>query len=221
METLVSNVHYKNQWTCSPGRVGSVGATAIRTRLKQSCPDLPMRFVDDYGTTNGSYIDDGYGANCRTDDQFWSPIQPTQANGMRYQDLRVPPTTREIDLKEIPQYSWMSQIAVTNTANTRQYQYLPQGYNSDWIKGLPRGGLYPRLVKFVGDEGIPTRQSEPIGKGPREFPRNLRRAPDDEVEPEEVKRKRYTRLPKRHSKTPNPNTKRVKLTTKRPKMKTR
>jgi hypothetical protein len=152
METLVLKKRKKvNRWNksyISPGPVSAVGDVVQNIRLKQSCPELAMRWdlsksevkQRGSGVSDGTVPNNYTGSSLTTtvvSDYYHSPNE-SDVVGFAYQDLRpndLAASTRELGA---PQFGWKSTQASVNKALVMGKQFLPvtQGYPKS---GVSRG----------------------------------------------------------------------------------
>ena len=150
-----------NRWDycrIQPGPVGSVGDVLCQPRLKQSAPDLPMRFDPNFSHQNevflGSNVQDGQftsydsgGGMARTVDSNWVNRKFKTSHGWIYQDLRGPDTLHEPFTGETPDYSWQNKIATAYEAFRSGNSFLPvTGAYAQSPGEVTRGGDVPRIV---------------------------------------------------------------------------
>lgn len=156
---LVHNIQPKNITTSRPGKVGKVGDVNVRTRFRQSCPDMPWAY-DPYWTGPranklGSNVQDGNtkgydnrGGPANTHQKGWNGNRSFkhqygyQMYGVQSADLSTMPI-------ETPQgrVSWRLKVAKTRNIRAQGSFFLPRGYTAT---GKPRGGLYPTSTSSGG-----------------------------------------------------------------------
>lgn len=140
-----------------------VGDVTTGVRLRQSAPDMAMRYDKSFSGDQGalllgSNVQDGYsrsetsgGMGARVVDKHL-PMNNgfKHAHGFRYQDLRAPDTLHEPLLAPTERYSWRNKIATIYEAKRTGDMFLPlpgpYGPTS-----LPRGGQVPRVVESNGE----------------------------------------------------------------------
>lgn len=151
MQAIVDPVYFKRTVRMSPGVVGSVGDTINGVRLKQSAPDMAMRYDGTFSAQNrlqGTYIQDGDkgGMNARVYEEPLMRNGFKHAHGWQYQDLRAPDTLHEPLLAPTERYSWRNQIATIYEAKRTGDMFLP--LPGPYLPtSLPRGGQVPRVVQ--------------------------------------------------------------------------
>jgi hypothetical protein len=160
-----------NNWMdnyISPGRVGSVGDTHLRVRLKQSNPEMSERFYPwtdgKYESRLGSNVQDGLeygydnsGLMARVIDENWNTRRTFKtSHGWMYQDMRAPDRRVEPFVGAAPQYSWLNQVATIYNAKSTGNKFMPApGAYAPEAGAVPRGGLIPRLNP-MGDTSLIT-----------------------------------------------------------------
>lgn len=159
MEVITAPLNMWDRDSIRPGPVGSVGDTMIQVRLKQSAPDLDMRFDKTFSGANtvvaGANISDGswYGlvSGGRVARTLQQPLGFRQgfrtAVGWVHEDIRAPDTTRQPKMGATPQWSWKNKVATVYKAKHRGDMFLPSpgGYYQNQTS-LPRGSQIPRLA---------------------------------------------------------------------------
>ena len=140
-----------NQWNydyISPGAVSSVGDVLQNVRLKQSAPELPMRFLydDEELVERGQNVQDGqkpsftsggYGPRTVVRDSYNSPYETNQV-GISTQELHPTNLASSTRVAARPQDSWKSQAGQTllSKSTGADFRPLPNGYPAT---GVPRG----------------------------------------------------------------------------------
>lgn len=161
----------KNRWNndwISPGVVGSVGDVNLSIRLKQSTPDLPMRWV---GSTVGkkesrlgSNVQDGYKRSYTSGGRGASTIEYDWYNPIEndyFQDLRAPSKTHMEVMGSLPQFSWnnLVQTTMNATAGDPNFATTPGEYGLK--SGVPRGQSVPRIIATeLGDLNPGVKQTQ-------------------------------------------------------------
>jgi hypothetical protein len=160
MPEIIGLRHYWNHDSIRPGGVASVGDVITVPRLRQSAPDLPMRFDSIFmkrQTKNGSKA---------TSEPY---IIPRGLGGKRdfrinhgwhIQDLRKPSTTNEPTLQSQGDYTWQNRIANVVNAKRTGSLFLPLPGEYKLREGqVPRGGSVPVVTSAGGTEnyvvGVP------------------------------------------------------------------
>lgn len=149
-----------NRWNYEricPGVTGSVGDVNMQVRLKQSAPDMPMRYSPYFSHGNevflGSNVQNGDsrsycsgGAGATVIDSNWGGRRGFKTrHGWICQDLRAPDTLHEPRTGSTPQYSWNNKIATTYKAMRSGNMFLPAPYMLP-RGAVPRGGQVPRII---------------------------------------------------------------------------
>jgi hypothetical protein len=150
-----------NNDSIRPGPVGSVGVVNAQPRLRQSNPDMAMRwektFAKDKEPRLGSNITDGMwtghvsgGGPAMGIDTNWGMRRDfTTAIGWTYQDLRKPDAFHDPVTGSTPSYSWHNKIATVYEAKRTGNMFLPK---MDTV-GLPRGGQGMRVTNTDVPDG--------------------------------------------------------------------
>jgi len=145
--------------------VGPIGDVHQIVRLKQSCPELPMRYGSTFATARvGQNIQDGnspsfntgaYGAKTIIS-AFDRPSNVTTSGGFTMQNII--PEDREVIAETIPlpSYSWENLIAQTYKAQVTGQAFLPLpgGFRPE-AGDVPRGGAVPQISSGGGDVFVP------------------------------------------------------------------
>lgn len=179
MQAIVDPEYFKNTEIISPGLVGSVGDTLVSVRLRQSEPNMRMRFDKEFSGKNeprgGSNVQDGYsysytsgGGPAKTLDHGWRRQSFRTNHGWISQDLRVPDKMVQPIMGSTERYMWNNKVATLYEAKRTGDMFLPVpgGYQPS---GIPRGGQVPRIVD--GDTADPASLKTAVDKGtlPKEF----------------------------------------------------
>ena len=157
MQAIVDPVYFKRTERISPGVVGSVGDALGGVRLKQSAPDMPMRYEAAFAGVNtpitGSNVQDGFsysyssgGGPARTLESGWANRGFKTNHGWRYQDLRAPDTTLETLTLPTERYSWYNKIATIYEAKRTGDLFLPLPGPYE-PTSLTRGTQYPVVTE--------------------------------------------------------------------------
>jgi hypothetical protein len=156
MQAIVDEKYFKNTMILSPGLVGSVGDVLGSVRLKQSAPEMKLRYDQIFSGKNeprsGSNVQDGYsysyasgGGPARTLDSNWVNKKFKTNHGYIYQDMRAPDKTLTPVMGSTGRYDWYNRVANTYQAKITGDLFLPLpgGYKPS---GVPRGGQVPRVI---------------------------------------------------------------------------
>ena len=122
----------------TPGANASVGEVNTSVRLKQSAPDMPLRF-DPYTSfmnqvKNGSNVQNGQnksyssgGGPARTLDSNWLPGGRRRyiRQGWICQDVRAPDTEHQPINVGTPQYNWHNKVATAYDVRRTGDRFLP------------------------------------------------------------------------------------------------
>jgi len=157
-----------NRWDKSriqPGKVGSVGATMLTPRFRQSTPGMRLRFDPSFSGRNevdlGSNIQDGGqvgyssgGAQARTVDSNWGGRRHFKVrNGWIMQDLRQTDKLVTPYLSSTGDYDWQNKVATNIEARRTGTQFLPLPGGYEQAPGqINRGGSGPRVTDVAGGE---------------------------------------------------------------------
>jgi hypothetical protein len=174
METIRAPVNIWNKDSIRPGPVGSVGDALVGVRLRQSAPDMEMRWDKNFSLKNtvysGSNVSDGYSAGfttgggvARTLSTRWPKRQGFKsAVGWIKEDVVPMDRSRTALMGSLGQYSWDAQVGQIARASStgEMFKPLPEGYTIG--QGVqPRGSQIPRIVAESTGDGIalpPTEQ---------------------------------------------------------------
>ena len=174
METIRAPVNVWNKDSIRPGPVGSVGDALVGVRLRQSAPDMEMRWDKNFSLKNtvysGSNVSDGYSAGfttgggvARTLSTRWPKRQGFKSNvGWIKEDVVPLDRSRTALMGSLGQYSWEAKVGQIARASStgEMFKPLPEGYTIG--QGVqPRGSQIPRIVAESTGEGIalpPTEQ---------------------------------------------------------------
>lgn len=176
----IDEIRPLNRWDharIQPGAVGSVGDVNLAPRLKQSSPDMPLRYDRHFSGKNevflGSNVTDGQhinydsgGAGARTIDSNWGGRRHFKVrHGYIFQDMREPDTSSQPFVAATPQYKWKNQVATVYQAKRTGDQFLPLpgGYLPEPHQVL-RGGTFPRTTDV--DPGTTSIGSAVVGEAP-------------------------------------------------------
>lgn len=154
MQAIVDPVYYKRTQRISPGVVGSVGDAINGVRLRQSAPDMAMRYTFENPKLLGSNVQDG---NSKSMTSKGGPATVVQkhypmaegfkhAHGWKYQDLRAPDTLHEPLLAPLEQYSWRNKVATIYEAKRTGDMFLPLP-GPYQPTSMTRGSQIPRVVE--------------------------------------------------------------------------
>lgn len=156
MQAIVDEKYFKSTAVISPGLVGSVGDVLGSVRLRQSAPDMMLRYDQVFSGKNepstGSNVQDGYslsyssgGGPARTIDGEWVNNNFKTNHGWVYQDLRAPDKTLTEIMGSTGRYDWYNRVANTYQAKITGDMFLPLP-NGLQPSGVPRGGQVPRVI---------------------------------------------------------------------------
>lgn len=136
----IDHVRPLNRWSndyISPGVQGSVGDTLLGVRLRQSAPDMPMRWAKNFSGANevflGSNISDGQsvgydsgGGPARLYDSSWgSGRQFRTSVGWRVEDITAPDKNVEPFMSSLGDYTWRNKVATVYEALRTGENFLP------------------------------------------------------------------------------------------------
>lgn len=158
---LIHSVHPRNRCRISPGIVGSVGDSLSGVRLKQSTPDMKMRYDSMFSSPyNGSNVQDGYSKSF-TSRGKGPTVQEGRLKkkgfqkvyGWQYQDLRPGATTKEPIVGSLGRMDWKNHLATTYRAKMMGDAFLP--LPGPYVgRDLPRGGMVPSVQTDSGSTPI-------------------------------------------------------------------
>jgi hypothetical protein len=166
--TTLAVVRPLNLWnydSIRPGPVGSVGVVNAQPRLKQSTPEMEMRWDTTFAHNKekrlGSNVSDGQwkgytsgGGVAETVDTNWGMRRDfTTSRGWMHQDMRTADRTHDPVSGGTPSYSWHNKIATVYEAKRTGNNFLPK---FDKV-GLPRGGQTMRVTDTAGGEDVQPR----------------------------------------------------------------
>lgn len=161
MQAIVDPVYFKRTQVISPGVVGSVGDTLGTVRLKQSTPDMAMRYEKAFYGKNeerlGSNVQDGNsvsyttgGGPSRTLELSWDN-RTRRNHGFAYQDLRQVDKRMEPIVGSTGRYTWNNKIAnVIQEKLTGDLFYPLPGLFAP--TSMTRGNQYPQVTDIIGPE---------------------------------------------------------------------
>ncbi len=151
-----------NRWNyenLDAGVVGSVGDVNMRTRLRQSAPDMPMRWLPDpRGPRLGSNVQDGYPPNYLGNHGavlVEKRFRPTPTGYQSFGEI-IPPA-KSVTTCDIPlgSYDWENKIATAMNVKRTGSSFLPLPGAYALPEGaLPRGGLTPRVTPIGPTDDI-------------------------------------------------------------------
>lgn len=156
MQAIIGTQYFKNSEVIVPGKVGSVGDVLASVRLKQSTPDMAMRYDKSFSgiaeSLHGSNVQDGYsysftsgGGPARTLDSRLERKSFKTNHGWVYQDLRVPDTTLEPIMGSTGRYDWYNRVANTYQAKITGDMFLPLP-GEYRPTSMTRGNQIPRII---------------------------------------------------------------------------
>lgn len=162
MQAIVDPIYYKRTQVISPGVVGTVGDVLGSVRLKQSTPDMAMRFDSDFYGTNeerlGSNVQDGFSYSFTSGGGPPTSLQGSFAtrgyktnHGWRYQDLRAPDKNTEPLMGSTGRYNWYNKIANVYEAKRTGDLFLPLP-GPFQPTSMTRGSQYPVITDILAAE---------------------------------------------------------------------
>jgi len=161
---LLRDVNPNMMINMRPANVGPVGATVVRTRIRQSSPDMAWTY-DPYWTPErteklGSNVQNG---DTASHDSHGGPAKLHYANwpgnnsfvhqyGITYHNVQHPDLFVEPRLSSLGDFSWRRKVASVKLAKMsgRFWAPKPNGYKPN---GPTRGGSYPQAEGLGGDQG--------------------------------------------------------------------
>jgi len=183
MTTLLRNTErLHDQWLndyISPGNVGSVGDVLMDVRLKQSAPDMDMRYLSlTHGKNEsrfGSNVQNGTLTNffnfgpATAIDHNWNINRGKKYKiGFKFQNLQPPDKTPSMQTMEggQPQFSWHTTTSNVYRALHSGSMFLPAPGNY-WLQPgqLPRGGNVPTVVQTATQPNGPAAKMPSWGTG--------------------------------------------------------
>lgn len=163
MNDIVGLRHYWNHDYIHPGGVSSVGDVLVAPRLKQSAPDLPLRFESVFYNRqkkNGSKVTREPNTSISG---FGGKRSFKVSHGWYYQDKRKPATSTEPTMASLGDYSWQNKLATVVEAKRTGDKFLPLPGPFTLKEGVvPRGGSLPIVTTAGGTdvvEGVPEKMS--------------------------------------------------------------
>lgn len=160
MDPVIQRYRLKNFQTYTAAPVGSVGDPLSSVRLKQSNPDMKMRWDKEFSGKNaprhGSNIQDGYtysftsgGGPGRIHEYgYYGNSSFRTDHGWVYQDLRAPDVTHEVVMGSTGRYTYHNKIATLYEAKRTGKMFLPLPGEYAPTK-LTRGNQVPRVVNSM------------------------------------------------------------------------
>lgn len=156
MQAIIGNHYFKNSEVIHPGNVGSVGDVIASVRLKQSAPDMKMRYDPEFSgvaeTLHGSNVQDGYtysftsgGGPARTLDSRWERKSFKTQHGWRFQDMRMPDKSMDPVVGSTGRGSWYNKIATIYEAKVTGNNFLPLP-GAFGPNAMTRGSQIPRVI---------------------------------------------------------------------------
>jgi hypothetical protein len=156
MQAIVDEKYFKNTAIISPGLVGPVGDVLGSVRLRQSAPDMKLRYEKAFSGKNesklGSNVQDGFsysytsgGGPAATVDSNWVNKKFKTNHGWIYQDLRAPDKTLQPVMGSTGRYDWLNRVANVYEAKRTGDMFLPLPGEYQ-PTGVPRGGQVPRII---------------------------------------------------------------------------
>lgn len=158
---LLHDIQPKHIFEARPGRVGKVGDVVVKTRFRQSTPDMPWAYdpywAGDRANKLGSNVQDG---NTLGYDNGGGPANTICANwngnrsfkhqyGFEYHDVQSLDKRTEPVLSWLGDVSWRRKLARPQIIKRTGSLFLakPNGYSAT---GPSRGGLYPTSTSAGG-----------------------------------------------------------------------
>lgn len=169
MAKIISNVEgLHDQWLnhyISPGNVGSVGDVLMDVRLKQSAPEMDMRYLPlTHGKKEarfGSNVQNGTISNffgsgpANTIDYNWNVNRGKRYKiGFRFEDLQPNDKNPSMQMYQggTPQYSWRNTTSSVYKALHTGAMFLPApGPFQQDPNTVPRGGSIPSIIDQAGN----------------------------------------------------------------------
>lgn len=164
---LVSNIQPKNVLGIRPGSVGSVGDVVVKTRFRQSTPEMPWAY-DPYwqgarANKLGSNVQDGdstsfdsKGGPANVNDLFWHGGRDFKHQyGIEIHDARPPDKWSEPIVSFQGAFSWKRKLSTMRIAKRSGslFSIKPNGYSPS--NELSRGGNGVRITdQLGGDPGL-------------------------------------------------------------------
>lgn len=156
MQDIIGTRRFKNSEIITPGIVGTVGDTIGSIRLKQSAPDMAMRYDSQFSGPQevrlGSNVQDGFsysyasgGGPARTLDSKLERKSFKTVHGWIHQDLRAPDKLLGERLGSTGRYDWYNRVANIYQAKVTGDMFLPlPGVFAP--TSMTRGSQVPRIV---------------------------------------------------------------------------
>lgn len=146
-----------------PGSVGPVGDVLGGVRLKQSTPDMPMRWDKVFSLENaprmGSNVQDGQQVSWQSGGGFPEVVSTSfgggrqfrTSRGYRIEDITEADMMVEPFVSSLGDYTWRNKVATVYQAlrTGEQFLPLPGGYQPHPGE-LLRGGNFPTVVATAG-----------------------------------------------------------------------
>ena len=176
MTSLLTNTErLHDQWLndyISPGNVGSVGDVLMDVRLKQSAPDMDMRYLNlTHGKNEsrfGSNVQNGTLTNffnfgpATAIDHNWNINRGKKYKiGFKFENLQPPDKTPSMQTMQgaLPQFSWHTTTSNVYRALHSGSMFLPApGPFQPGPGEIPRGGNVPSIVQSATQPNAPTAQ---------------------------------------------------------------
>lgn len=163
MEALIDYIPPRNVQFLSPGNVGPVGDVLVTTRLRQSAPDMAMRYQDSETEQMmmGSNVQDGDSFSYMSGGRNAETIPPPNDTflrqiGWRKMDLYAEDRMKVPKQGSLGNYNWKNKLASTIEglelsphSTGALFNPLPGEYRPT---SITRGSQLPRLIASVGDE---------------------------------------------------------------------
>lgn len=156
MQAIIDDRYFKNTQIISPGNVGSVGDVLASVRLKQSTPDMALRYDGMFSgkreSAYGSNVQDGDsksytsgGGAPRLLDSRWTRNTFKTNHGWRFQDIRVPDKNLEPVMGSTGQADWYNRVANIYQARVTGDAFLPLP-GEYGPTSMVRGSQIPRII---------------------------------------------------------------------------
>ena len=169
IDQLIRDVQPRNTFSYRPGKVGSVGDVVVKTRFRQSTPEMPWAYdpywQGDRANKLGSNVQDGDtlgydngGGPARTLDERWVGDRSFKHQyGFEFHDVQSPDKRTEPWVASLGDFSWRHKIGTFRHAKVigHLFSVKPQGYQPE-PNDLLRGGNSVRVTDTLGgDENGP------------------------------------------------------------------
>lgn len=153
----------------SPGNVGTIGDVLMDVRLKQSTPDMHMRYLNlTHGKNEsrfGSNVQNGTITNffnfgpANSIDHNWNISRSKKHKiGFKFENLQPPDKTPSMQSVQgaLPQFSWHTTTSNVYRALHSGAMFLPAPGPYQPNPGeMPRGGIVPSIVANATQPNVP------------------------------------------------------------------